>query len=136
MSSEGGDDRERQRASQDQSMENAVGILLRTGVLAAGAITLVGGILYLARHGGEHLSYTVFRGEPQDMRSPGGILASLPSFQAQSLIQFGLLVLIATPVLRVLLSVVAFARERDLLYTVVTLIVLAILGLSLFGVVR
>ena len=131
----GGEEKEQERLLQDQSMENAVGILLRTGVLVAGAITFLGGMLYLARHGGERFSYAVFRGEPADLRSPRGILAGLPSLHARSLIQFGLLVLIATPVLRVLLSVVAFARERDLLYVGITIIVLTILALSLFGVV-
>lgn len=39
----------------------------------------------------------------------------------------------ATPVLRVLVSVVAFAVERDGLYVVLTLIVLGLLSFSLFG---
>ena len=43
------------------------------------------------------------------------------------LIQFGLLLLIATPVARVLFSVLGFALERDWLYVVVTLLVLALL---------
>jgi uncharacterized membrane protein len=37
------------------------------------------------------------------------------------------LVLIATPIVRVILSVVAFALERDLLYVAVTVVVLAVL---------
>lgn len=47
--------------------------------------------------------------------------------------QAGLLVLIATPVVRVTASVVAFGLERDRLYTAITLAVLAILLLSLIG---
>jgi uncharacterized membrane protein len=46
--------------------------------------------------------------------------------------QLGLLVLIATPVVRVAVSVVGFARERDALYVAITLAVLAILLASLF----
>ena len=45
----------------------------------------------------------------------------------------GLLLLIATPVARVLFSAIAFAIERDGMYVVITLVVLAILMLSLFG---
>lgn len=48
--------------------------------------------------------------------------------------QAGLLVLIATPVARVMTSVVAFALERDRLYSAITLAVLTILLVSLFGV--
>ena len=45
--------------------------------------------------------------------------------------QFGLLLLIATPVARVAMAVVGFALERDRLYVVVSLIVLTVLLLSL-----
>jgi uncharacterized membrane protein len=47
--------------------------------------------------------------------------------------QAGLLVLIATPVVRVMASVVAFVLERDRLYAAITIVVLAILLVSLFG---
>lgn len=47
--------------------------------------------------------------------------------------QAGLLVLIATPVVRVMASVVAFVLERDRLYAGITIVVLAILLVSLFG---
>ena len=47
--------------------------------------------------------------------------------------QVGLLVLIATPVMRVMASVVAFVLERDRLYAAITLGVLMILLVSLFG---
>ena len=47
--------------------------------------------------------------------------------------QAGLLVLIATPVVRVMASVVAFVLERDRLYAAITIAVLAILLVSLFG---
>ncbi len=48
--------------------------------------------------------------------------------------QLGLLVLIATPVVRVAVSVIGFARERDVLYVAITLAVLAILLASLMVV--
>jgi uncharacterized membrane protein len=43
----------------------------------------------------------------------------------------GILILIATPVARVAFSVFAFAEERDRMYVIVTLIVLALLLFSL-----
>jgi uncharacterized membrane protein len=56
------------------------------------------------------------------------------AFHGQSLaiIQLGLLMLIATPIARVLFSVIAFLLERDFLYVVVSGIVLAVLLFSLF----
>ena len=49
------------------------------------------------------------------------------------LIQFGLLILIATPIARVAFSVFAFAYQRDWTYVLVTLVVLGLLVYSLFG---
>jgi uncharacterized membrane protein len=47
--------------------------------------------------------------------------------------QLGLLLLIATPIVRVIFSVFAFAIEGDRMYVLFTLIVLAVLLYSLFG---
>ena len=47
------------------------------------------------------------------------------------MIQFGLLLLIATPVARVVLCVIGFARQRDRLYVVVSSVVLLVLIYSL-----
>jgi len=47
--------------------------------------------------------------------------------------QLGLLLLIATPIARVMLSAIAFAVERDRMYVLFTLIVLTVLMYSLFG---
>ena len=48
-------------------------------------------------------------------------------------IQFGLLLLIATPLARVAFSVLAFALQHDRAYVIVTLIVFAVLISSLIG---
>jgi uncharacterized membrane protein len=52
----------------------------------------------------------------------------------EAVIQLGVVILIATPIARVLLSLVAFALQRDRTYVVVTLIVLVVLLSGLFGV--
>jgi uncharacterized membrane protein len=49
------------------------------------------------------------------------------------LIQFGLLILIATPIARVALSLAVFLYERDWIYVGVTLVVFGLLLYSLFG---
>ena len=51
----------------------------------------------------------------------------------RGLIQLGLLLLIATPIARVVFSVAGFARQRDWLYVAITLIVLTLLGYSLLA---
>jgi uncharacterized membrane protein len=59
-----------------------------------------------------------------------GIVQGAVNFTPKSVIQLGLLVLIATPVARVILCIVGFARQRNVLYVAVSTIVLLILGLS------
>jgi uncharacterized membrane protein len=113
-------------------VERVLGNLLRAGVTAAAAVVLAGGALYLARHGTEPTDLKVFHGEPAELRSPAGIVRSALEPRGRGLIQLGLLLLIATPVARVAFSVFAFARERDLTYVVLTLVVLAMLLYSLF----
>lgn len=61
------------------------------------------------------------------------VAAAVLDLRPIAIAQLGLLVLIATPVVRVMASVVAFVLERDRLYAAITLGVLAILLGSLFG---
>lgn len=117
----------------DHRTEAVIGGLLRVGVLLAASIVLLGGMVYLVRHGTSIPEYHVFQGEPTDLRTISGILSYALSFHGRGIIQFGLLILIATPVVRVAFSVVAFALERDRLYIGVTLIVLAVLLFSFAG---
>ena len=123
----------RARQWTDQKVEEGIGNLLRVGVTLAAAVVLFGGSIYLARHGRTAPQYHVFRGEPADLRTISGIVKAALAFQGRGLIQLGLLLLIATPVARVAFSVAAFAIQRDRLYVVVTLIVLAVLVYSLAG---
>ena len=117
----------------DQRIEIIIGTLLRTGVILAAAVVLAGGALYLVRHGHEVPNYTTFHGESERYKRLTEIVEGVTTLQARAIIQFGLLLLIATPVARVLFSAIAFALEHDYMYVVITLIVLGILLYSLFG---
>jgi uncharacterized membrane protein len=117
----------------DERIETIVAVLLRTGVMAAAAVVLGGAVLFLVRHGLERPDYAVFHGETSDLRSVRGILAAVTGGRARAIIQLGLLLLIATPVVRVGFSVLGFALEGDRAYVFMTLLVLAILLFSLAG---
>jgi uncharacterized membrane protein len=119
----------------DRRIEVILGNLLRTGVLISAAVVLLGASIYLSRHAHDPADYRVFRGEPSDYRTIPGVIQSVISRRGrgQSLIQLGLLLLIATPIARVAFSVAGFAIERDRLYVAFTLIVLAILLYSFLG---
>jgi uncharacterized membrane protein len=117
----------------DKRIDELMGLVLRAGVILAAAIVLTGGVLYLHRHQQPTINYHVFQGEPPNLRTIPGIISQAKSLSARALIQFGLLILIATPVARVTFSVFAFAYERDWKYVAFTLIVLGLLMYSLFG---
>ena len=117
----------------DDRVEAMVGRLLRVGVILAALVVTAGGVFYLARYGMDPPEYRVFRGEPADLRTVSGIVTDAISLRGRGIIQLGLLILLATPLARVAFSVFAFAMQRDSLYVVVTLLVLAVLIFSLAG---
>ncbi len=122
-----------QQPWRDRRLEAILGNLLRTGVLISAAVVLAGACIYLHRHAHEPADYRVFRGEPSDFRTIPGVIQSVMGGHGRGLIQLGLLLLIATPIARVALSIVGFALERDHLYVTFTVIVLVILLYSLLG---
>jgi len=117
----------------DLEIEIVIGALLRTGVILAASVVLLGAIIYLAHYGLDPVNYSAFHGDPAFLRSLTGIVRGAVHLDGRAIIQFGLLLLIATPVARVAFSAVAFAIERDYLYVWITLFVLAVLLYSLFG---
>jgi uncharacterized membrane protein len=121
------------RSWSDRNIEETVGEILRAGVIVSALVVFVGGFLYLIRSPWGHPDYRVFRGEPPDLRTMGGILHGVRQLDPRAIIQLGLLLLIATPVLRVVVSIAGFAAERDRMYVLFTFIVLSILLYSLLG---
>lgn len=118
----------------DYDIEAIMGRLLITGVIISGALILFGGIYYLIQHGFSVPHFKTFRGEPSNLRSVKQIFKGFIHFDSLSIIQMGLLLLIATPVARVIFAVVGFFIEKDFLYVVISLIVLAIIAYSILNV--
>ena len=110
-----------------------MGDLLRAGVVLSAVVILIGAVVYLKSQGHMPAQYGVFRGEPADLRGVKGILTDALARDGSGIIQLGLLFLIATPVARVAFSVFALAVQRDRLYVLATLVVLAVLAFSLSG---
>ena len=117
----------------DERVDRALGNLLRAGVLLATAVIVAGAAIYLMRHGLDTPNYGVFRGEPEDLRSVVGIVRAAARGSGRGLVQLGLLLLVATPVVRVVFSVGAFVAQRDRAFVLITLVVLSLLLQSLFG---
>jgi uncharacterized membrane protein len=117
----------------DRSIERMVSVVLRSGVLLSACVVLAGGIYYLIRHGEELADYRTFRGTPSVDRYIGQIVESAVQLRARSIIQAGILLLIATPILRVAVSLAGFALEREGKYVAITAIVLLVLLYSVIS---
>ena len=116
----------------DQQFEIFLGHLLRTGVIIAALIVFAGGVWFLAQSSGARKDYRTFRGLPVELNHVPQIFHGAMTWQPLAVIQLGILVLIATPVARVLFSMLGFALQRDWMYVSVTAIVLALL---LYGLI-
>jgi uncharacterized membrane protein len=117
----------------DLDVARAVSGILRGGLLLAAFVAAIGGAVYLLHHASEQVAYRAFTGEPDTLRSIGGIILGAAHGDALAVIQLGLVLLIATPIARVALSLIGFYLERDRRYVAITTLVLAILLFSLFG---
>ncbi len=115
----------------DQRMEIMMGRLLQAGVLLASTIVLLGGILYLKANASHPANFRTFTSEPANLRHPVQMMHLLTQGNPAAIIQLGILLLIATPIARVLFAIIGFAIERDRLYVAVSVTVLAVL---LFGI--
>ena len=119
--------------SADERLDVVVSVVLRVGVTLAAVLVLAGGVLYLVGHAHDAPDHRVFRGAPAGLTHLGGIFTGVLGLDPLYVIQLGLVVLIATPVARVLVCAGAFGLERDWIYTVVSLIVLGLLVFSIAG---
>lgn len=115
----------------DDRLQVLIGNVLRAGVLISATVVAIAGVFYLMQHHGDTVGYSTFYMEPTNLRTLPGIVTSAMQFRAEAVIQFGLVLLIATPITRVALAAVAFYMERDRLYVLVSLIVLSILIFSI-----
>lgn len=115
----------------DKDIEKIMGNLLRYGVLASAIIVVTGAILYLSQHGGEMPQYRKFSGEPKRITEVKEIWKAAFQGRGRSIIQLGLFVLIATPVARIVFSIIGYIVEKDFLYIIITITVLAIILLNL-----
>jgi len=117
----------------DTDMQVIIGWVLRLGVFISMLVVFLGGVIYLYRHGHEVADHYVFKGVPLFLQSGSGIVNGILNFRGQAIIQAGIILLIATPVIRVICSAVGFALEKDHLYIGITLLVLAIIFFSMLS---
>jgi uncharacterized membrane protein len=120
------------RDPRDEKIERVIGRLLQLGVLSAAVVVVIGGVLLLAHYGHLPAGFRVFNGEEPALRSISGIIRAVSTGDSRAIVQLGLVLLIATPIARVALTLGAFIAQRDRLYIFTTALVLAVL---LYGLI-
>ena len=119
------------------SMSEIIGNVLMYGVILSAATISLGLVLLASAKGNSEVG-TLLTYSPDRVphgafdTSLGGLLSGLVALQPYSVIELGTIILIATPVVRVLTSVFLFAAQKDRLYVVITAAVLALLMFSIF----
>ncbi|MGA2036023.1 MAG: DUF1634 domain-containing protein [Acidimicrobiales bacterium] len=117
-------------------MARAVSNVLRAGILISSLVIAAGIALTFAspasRASARRAVPQLRRGviHPAGLHTPHTIAAVISGVgrgDGPALVMLGLLLLIATPVLRVAVSVIGFALDRDRLFVLITLAVLAVL---------
>jgi uncharacterized membrane protein len=101
-------------------VERMVNVVLTAGIVLTVALLAVGLVLSAAEG----------QGLPTEMTALGDLPSSLLALDPAAYLTLGLIVLIATPFVRVAGSVVAFARERDRRYVLITAAVLVVMCAS------
>lgn len=102
-----------------QHVELVIGRVLQVGVYISALVILLGIGLWLFKNGSGYSGALPTRITP--------IFHGVLAFKPYAVLMFGIFLLILTPVLRVIVSIYAFAKEGDRLYAVITTIVLVIL---------
>jgi Predicted membrane protein len=114
----------------DEKLDQIIGNVLRGGVLLSFVIVATGGFMFLLQHHADTQPFARFSGAA-GLQTLGEIWQSVTRFDSGGIIQLGLVVLIATPVVRVVMAGAGFALIGDRMYSFVSLIVLAILVYSI-----
>jgi uncharacterized membrane protein len=115
-----------------ERVEKIISYVLRLGVGLSLLVIVAGTVISFAHHPGYFSSTDL-----ASLTSPDGAIPSLHAVitgvlagQGQAIVMLGLLLLIATPVVRVAVSIVVFLMQRDMVFVAITTAVLAALLFS------
>jgi uncharacterized membrane protein len=117
----------------ETELDIRMGRLLQWGITLAACVMLIGAAVFLFHYAKTLPSYRTFRGGTSRLQSLHGILGQAIRGDGSGLIQLAVVLIIATPVARVIFAAYAFFRQRDWLYAVISMTVLSLL---IYGLVH
>lgn len=115
----------------DRDIQIILGTLLRVGVIASMTVVFIGGLVYLTFSHSEIVNYSQFDSVKSEFSTISDIFIGLGHLKGSAIIQFGILLLIFTPIMRVVFSIFSFLIERDYLYVLIGAFVLCVILFSL-----
>lgn len=120
-----------------RDLNDTISNVLRIGVVLSSVVIVAGLVLMLAAPPSgvpESLQLMLSSNFGTPTLDAASLLGGIASGSALSVLEVGTLILLATPLARVVASVVLFREERDTLYVGVTLLVLGMLLVAMFVV--
>ena len=117
----------------ETELDIRMGRLLQWGITLAACVMFIGAAVFLFHYAKTLPSYRTFRGGTSRLQSLHGILGQAIRGDGSGLIQLAVVLIIATPVARVIFAAYAFFRQRDWLYAVISMTVLSLL---IYGLVH
>jgi len=123
--------REKKHLMADQDIQVILGTLLRVGVICSMLIVFAGGVIYLVHDHSGMVDYRKFNAGKSGLASIALIFDRAGRMDGAAIIQLGTLLLIFTPILRVVFSIFSFLIERDYLYVLIGMFVLCVILFSL-----
>lgn len=116
----------------DIDLNRSVGNLLRLGVILSVITSLIGFIKLFTEGFKMPKKYTSLNMGSSSEKIWGQFWDSLCKGEGMAIIQLGILLLIFTPLMRIIFALIGYSKEKDYLYVVISSIVLAIMAVSFF----
>ena len=119
---------------QEHRIEASLSKLLTTGTTLAGLVMLAG-IAWTVLHApaAPRPRYEHFTPTAEEGKGLAAVVASVLKLEPHAIMLGGVLLLMLTPVARVVFTLLAFVFKRDWLYVGMTAVVLGVLAYGLFG---
>ncbi|WP_151193912.1 DUF1634 domain-containing protein [Cysteiniphilum sp. JM-1] len=119
--------------NQKKSDSAMIVMVMMVSIIISISVVFVAEVLYLINHHGiVHLSH-VFSGEPKRLEDVNLIVSTAFQGSIKSLLQFGVLLILINPIVRVAITAYNFKRQHNKCYVVISLMVLVVLLISFFS---
>lgn len=109
-----------------KKMEANMALLLTIGTLISAILVIFGGILYLVQHGHEPVHFELLKDNTYQL-SVKKIWHTAEAFSTLTIIELGLLLLVATQLFRVGLLTWFYLKIRDYWFTAISFFILLVL---------